>query len=372
MNDNCIAYICQWGRNRKKTWSGTNYSLHEALKKQVNLEDFDIQSRPLTKLKLFLYKRCGITKYDFMYGDVVYFNNHIPRELEKSRICSIQFTELDLGENIHSYIYQDLCIDYVHNVILQDEELKRYYRQNVSDYVLRKRERKQRQYYESCKGIFVMGEWLKDYLIHEVGIDSNKVYCVGAGYDISFEKLTTNNRSSNKILFVGVDFERKGGYQLLKAFSVLRDKYQSNAELYVVGPRNISFDVEGVHFVGNISSDELIYYYGCCDVFCMPSYLEPYGKVYIEALCCGLPVLALKRYSAINIVDDGVTGYLLEDDDIMIMADKLFDLLHNQEIKNNVIARMDNNRQYYSWNSVAKRMLECIMKDDYFKEGSSE
>ncbi len=263
-----------------------------------------------------------------------------------------------------------MIIKYIDEVILKNETLRKYYKKNYSSRCLKLRLKNQQDFYEKCSGIFVMGEWLKKYLISEMNISPQKVHCVGAGYGINVKKCDYTARTSNKILFVGRDFERKGGSLLLKAFFILKQKYQSDVELYIAGPCEImnGFDTNGVHFLGALKADELVDYYGLCDIFCMPSYLEPYGKVYIEALCCAMPVIARNSFAAPDFIEHGKNGILIDEDNPEKLALDMFDLLHNEEIKTYVRKQAKFYQNEYSWNAVAKRMYDVIIHDDFLKE----
>lgn len=60
-----------------------------------------------------------------------------------------------------------------------------------------------------------MGRWLKDYIVNEMSIPENKISAVGGGINIDKTKIDYSKKTGNKILFVGRDFLRKGGYLLL-------------------------------------------------------------------------------------------------------------------------------------------------------------
>jgi spore coat protein SA len=73
--------------------------------------------------------------------------------------------------------------------------------------------------------------------------------------------------------------------------------------------------------------------YPAADVFAAPAiWEEPLGNVYLEAQACGLPVVGTKRGGIPEIVQDGVTGFLLEDPaDTKSLAGVIIDLLNDKE-----------------------------------------
>jgi len=111
----------------------------------------------------------------------------------------------------------------------------------------------------------------------------------------------------------------KGVLDLARAFSVLCGKYQSG-HLLVVGPDEEGIDDEikkicaqhagKVHTFGYTKEPEK--YMSAADVFCLPSYREGFGLVIAEAGAVGIPSIGSKIYGIVDIVEDGVTGYLFE------------------------------------------------------------
>jgi glycosyltransferase involved in cell wall biosynthesis len=59
------------------------------------------------------------------------------------------------------------------------------------------------------------------------------------------------------------------------------------------------------------------------DVFVLASVREQFGSVLVEAMACGLPAIAVDRYGPADIVEDGVTGWLVEPDDEAALAQAL-------------------------------------------------
>lgn len=359
---NTIYYVCPWGHNPAHSWSGTYLALSNALKKQSNLIDINVKEKKITRIKQIFNRHTSFVKYYFSYDDIKNFDPWGKKLIPSENADVFSFFEMDIPRKNRGYVYQDMCIDYIDNVILKDALLTKCFRKNVSYKVINIRKAKQKEYYKECQGIFVMGEWLKRYMIDKMGIPAEKIHCVGAGFDIDLKKYDPSKRQGNKILFIGVDFERKGGPLVIEAFKRLKRKYQKNAELYIVGPKSLSIqgDIDGIKYVGNISREKVTEYYNLCDSFCMPSYLEPFGKVFIEALAFGMPVIARNAYAAPDFISDGKNGFLIENDDVELLAQKMYESLHSESIREYVMNDMPRIREYYSWDKVAERINEVI------------
>ena len=135
-------------------------------------------------------------------------------------------------------------------------------------------------------------------------------------------------------------------------------------ELFVIGPRvnPINEEIAGYHYLGDLNFNEVSVYFREFDIFCMPSYFEAYGLVFIEALASGLPCIGRDCYEMPYFIDEGKTGLLLKNDSPEELASLMSELLINKKYKENVEAMKLWYISEYSWDSVAKRMYDFIEK----------
>lgn len=82
-----------------------------------------------------------------------------------------------------------------------------------------------------------------------------------------------------------------------------------------------------VTLTGLIPDEELCDHYNLCDVFALPSCIEGFGIVYLEALACGKPVLAGNRDGAVDPLDGGKLGVLVDPENVGAIAERLIDIL---------------------------------------------
>jgi glycosyltransferase involved in cell wall biosynthesis len=78
-----------------------------------------------------------------------------------------------------------------------------------------------------------------------------------------------------------------------------------------------------VHWLGDISQDELAREYQRCDVFCLPSVQEGFGIVFLEAMAAGKPIIAARAAAAPEVVTEGL---LAEPDDTGTLAAAIAEL----------------------------------------------
>ena len=86
-------------------------------------------------------------------------------------------------------------------------------------------------------------------------------------------------------------------------------------------------------FTGQLTGAELATALASTDVFLNPSITETFGNVTLEAMACGLPVMAAAASGTTSLVQDNVTGRLAEPGDIDAMANELADYQRNPELR---------------------------------------
>lgn len=356
-----VIFACKWDKIREKTWSYTSDNVYQELSKYYKIDDFNINENLYYKIIRKITKK--IHCYDFQYHILKKANECFKKKYGDNKVKVFQFAEMPITKYTENYIYQDLSVEYLCQCKNNEPELYNYSGfMNVSEKYLHKRRDNQRLFYKECKAIFTMGQWLADYMVNKCGIAQDKVHAIGAGININPEEIDYTNKAGNKILFVGRDFERKGGPIVLEAFKVLKSKYMQHAELYIIGPKDnpLKDTVPGVYFLGEQSRKETTKYFNLCDIFCMPSYFEAYGIVFAEALCFGLPCIARNRFSMSEIIRDGQNGLLINDDNVENLSEKMYSLLRDEVIKNNVRDRKDEYIHYYSWERVVNDIRKEI------------
>jgi len=198
-------------------------------------------------------------------------------------------------------------------------------------------------------------------IIEQYACQPEKVVCVYAGSNAKVNPAAIGHRDyeGKNILFVGMDWERKGGPELVEAFkSVL--KVHPDAKLTIVGcsPR---LDVPNCNIVGRVPLEEINRYYQGTSVFCLPTKLEPFGIAFIEALTHKLPVVATDIAAIPDFILYGENGYLVSPGDVEQLARALIDLVGNPRKcqafgeKGYRIAM-----ERYTWEKVGARIKESI------------
>lgn len=183
--------------------------------------------------------------------------------------------------------------------------------------------------YRNAAANFAMGEFVAQSLREDYGCPREQVICARAGANIGTPNPVLIAKYTRKeILFVGVRWARKGGPDLLEAFKRVLQKHP-DAQLTIVGcsPAIDPMVHPNCRVLGKVERTEVAKLYEQASIFCLPTTLEPFGFVFIEAMMHKLPVVATNIGAIPDFVKDNVSGHLVEPGDTNALADSLIDLL---------------------------------------------
>lgn len=188
--------------------------------------------------------------------------------------------------------------------------------------------------------IFTMSDYLRDSFINDYGVPEQKVRTIGAGINLdSMPRVANKDYNSKNLVFIGADFERKGGMGLLRAFAKARSAHPT-AKLNIIGPRDLRIPSDlsgGVVYHGFLSKNDPEHKRQCEQVlassslFVMPSLYEPFGIAPLEAMAYAIPALLTDAWAFPEMVRPGVNGELVRCGDANDLADKIVDLLRNPD-----------------------------------------
>jgi glycosyltransferase involved in cell wall biosynthesis len=178
------------------------------------------------------------------------------------------------------------------------------------------------------------------------------------------------------LIFVGRFTEQKRVPLLMRAYARARREYGLRAPLLVWGGFPVEFEgehpvsvvrsegIDGVFFTGWRGHEELPTGLGCADVFVSPSVNEAFGQVFIEAMACGLPVIAGASGGPLSFVNDvpgAPNGWLVASDDEAGLAKALADSTTGPEAAGERMKRSANGlaqvRVRFSWSAAARQVV---------------
>jgi D-inositol-3-phosphate glycosyltransferase len=179
----------------------------------------------------------------------------------------------------------------------------------------------------------------------------------------------------NVVLFVGRIEQIKGIDVLLRALALLffrRPELRENTCLIVVGgaidPNDDGSESEkiaelrgmvrqhrmeeNVEFVGSLTQEQLRLYYAAADLCAVPSLTESFGLVALEAMACGIPVVAT-RVGGLQTLVTEESGILVPPNDYLALADSMAHVLDDVALRTRLSAGAHSRAQTFTWDRVA-------------------
>lgn len=188
----------------------------------------------------------------------------------------------------------------------------------------------ERSIYTNATINFSMSTHVSKSIVEQYGVDDKSVILARCGSHLvtptNIDELECRYSSKN-ILFVGLDWIRKGGPQLIEAFEQVLIAHP-DASLTIVGCKP-KIELQNVNVIGMIPLEEVDKYYLKSSIFCLPTRREPFGIVFLEAFANKLPIVSTMIGALPDIVAQGQSGYLVDYDDVDMLAKKLIHLLDN-------------------------------------------
>jgi len=205
-----------------------------------------------------------------------------------------------------------------------------------------------------------VSHWAARSLVADHGLDAASVHVVGCGRNVDVAPPPARDWSTPRFLFVGNDWARKGGDTLLRCFARLR-RERPDARLDLAGTHP-PVDVEGVSGHGPLRFDqpasrarlERLFAEATC--FVMPSRLEPFGIVYVEAAAAGLASIGTNRGGTATSIGDG--GVLVDPNDDGALLDAMRRLADPTEAAT-LGACAQRRAEQFTWRKVAERLLRA-------------
>lgn len=223
--------------------------------------------------------------------------------------------------------------------------------------------------YRAAAGIFAMSEYLRRSFIRDFGLAEDRVVTVHAGANLDPRKVVERPAvvsGAPTVLFVGKQWEPKGGPEVLAAFRQVRERIP-DARLRIVGCTPEVGGAPGVEVVGRISKatpegeQRLSEVYRSADVFCMPSHFDAFGIVFVEAMLHGIACIGADRCAMPEIIQQDVTGWVAPAGDVTALRDRLLQALSDREALIGMGRRgRERARALFTWDAVADRMLAAM------------
>lgn len=349
-----------------KTWSGTPAKICTILQNRAVLDETidssAFSNRIGTKLLSTLSRLYYQGSHEHYHGKIITKAkaHYVDRKLASSQSDVLHFgiDHLPLnkcGSDRRHYLYIDATWNILRKNLFhgaEDERLNNYV-ESATKAVL-----------AQMTHIFPIGEYLREHLIEQYGVDPAKVTAVGTGRgslqpysgEIDYENPT--------VLFAAKwGFDYKGGDIVVQGFQLAHQK-NPKLKLVLVGQDSYQQqfgEIPGVTTYGFTSFEQLQEIFNSAALFAMPARLEPWGMAYLEALSCRTPVIGLNRYALPEMTQNGKYGFLMAEATPEAFAETLLKACEDP----NRLQQMGTEGQKYclenfTWEKTVDTMLSVI------------
>lgn len=187
--------------------------------------------------------------------------------------------------------------------------------------------------FQSAAALVTWTDWCRRSLIADYGADPERIHVIPPG--IHIDDWAAAPRAPHdgpvRILFVGGDFQRKGGPLLLEAW---REQLRDRAELHLATNSEVAPE-PGIHLYRGIepNTPALRQLFAAADIFALPTLGDTFGIVLAEAGAARLPAVSTAIAGIPEIVRHGESGLLCPPGDIQALAAALSQLVDHPDLR---------------------------------------
>ncbi len=325
-----IAYLTSQDPLDRKSWSGSHYSIFQAIKKHVGDVEPLGPYQPkfvmlLGKLRLKFFQILTGKRYNYAHSKFVSkaYARYFDKKLSEKKYDLIVATSASCEI---AYLKTNIPIVYIADSSIGASLNYHNTFKNVIQKSLDESLQTEKSALDKAKLLCYTTEWAAKGAMDYYGISKDKI-CVlpfGANFEETPSKEFAINRELGetcKLLFIGVHWGNKGGEIAYNTLMYLLNA-GIKAELTICGcvpPEKFKHDkIKVIPFLNkNIKEEreQLYNLYKEADFFILPTRFEAYGLVFCEASAYGLPSLATRTGGVPGVVTEGVNGFLFDEKD---------------------------------------------------------
>ncbi len=180
-------------------------------------------------------------------------------------------------------------------------------------------------------------------------------------------------------LTVGRNHPKKGFSDLIRASSILKKTIAGPFAVVIAGanaePLSALIREEGLNDIifclGEIRDDstnlinadwpsqDLVDLYKTADAFIFPSHIESFGIALIEAMAAGLPVVTTDGPGCVDIIDNGSYGKMVPVGDIAALAEAMYDIHTDTNLRSHYIAASRGRAKDFSWDNIVRQYINA-------------
>ncbi len=189
----------------------------------------------------------------------------------------------------------------------------------------------EKRVFAAAHTVIANSQWAADSLLQDYGLPEHKVEVLPFGITAPVDLDRSAMPSRPRIVFLGRQFDRKGGPVLLEAW---RRSVADRADLVLVTMDAIPSE-PGLTVINDLApgDDRLWAILAECSLLAFPSTIDQAPNAVIEAMAAGLPVIAVPMAGVTEMVVDGQTGRHVAGGDVGALANALTELIDDAELR---------------------------------------
>jgi len=195
---------------------------------------------------------------------------------------------------------------------------------------------------ELAKKHITVTEYNRNYIVHHFGVDESEIAVIHSALDFTRNYPVADSTGKNTIVSIGRLEKVKNLDALVRACSVLKEK-KFDFECLIAGEGSQKVTLERlieslnlsdeVKLLGYKTQQEILDLLSRARLLVLPSRSEGWPNVFTEAWACKVPVIGPNIMGIPDILQDGEDGFLVEPDDIDMLAGKIEILLTNESLR---------------------------------------
>ncbi len=196
----------------------------------------------------------------------------------------------------------------------------------------------------------------------EAGFAPDRIYQVALGIETNlFTPIQKTVSGTLNLLFVGAIIERKGIRVLLDAFARLTDY---NIHLTLVGPPGdaqaaLTNPIAGLTYLPYLHHEQLVTCYQQAHVFILPSLLDSWAQVVLEAMACGTPAIITEHTGAKDAVVQG-GGFVIPADNPDALVEKIMYFYNERSEITRIGAVARTIAEHYTWDHYHQQVSTAL------------
>jgi glycosyltransferase involved in cell wall biosynthesis len=318
-----VGFAGRWSPLDKTAWSGTYFNAYQAIKKNHDTAIYCYKWPWHVRESLILHKQFQklINKkaaVEFLDGYAKYFSKQLEKELLKKKV-DILF--VPSAPQLIAYCKTDIPVIYMTDATFY--QLQGYYPlfRDIARYNIEQGMAMDRIVFNKAAHCMLASEWTKQSAITDYGIPANKITVAPLGANIDTipapGELKKERNKICRLLFLGVEWERKGGQIALDTFYALQ-KQGLDVQLTIIGcvpPVTLADkNITVIPFINKNNASEAAALYRIMlntDLLLLPTRAECAGVVFCEASAFGVPSISTDTGGVSTYVENGVNGFIL-------------------------------------------------------------